>query len=128
MKTVERDAHPDLGVIGHEAELGDSRPNGPAMAAIVAAGFGSLVLGAFTTAAEASEALKGWLKWRAPVGPLSGKTGLAVAGWIGAWLLLGFLWRRKEVDFRKAVIATAVLIGLGLLGTFPSFFEQFTAE
>lgn len=103
------------------------RPNGPALAAVVAAAFGTFVLGVFTTLAEASEPLKEWLQFRKPVGPLSGKTSLAVAAWIGAWLVLAVAWRRREVSFRKGLIAAAVMIGLGALGTFPSFFERFAA-
>lgn len=109
------------------AEL-DDRPNGPAFAAVIAAGVGTFVLGFFTTLAEASEKLKDWLAWRNPVGPLSGKTSLGLAAWVGAWLVLGILWRRREIDERRAVIVSAILIGLGVLGTFPLFFERFAAE
>ena len=105
----------------------DDLPNGPAFAAVIAAAFGSFVLGVFTTLAEMSEGLKEWLKWREPVGPLAGKTGMAVIAWAVAWVALGILWRRRDVDARKAIVATAILIGLGVLGTFPSFFERFTA-
>jgi fluoride ion exporter CrcB/FEX len=101
------------------------KPNGPALAAVVAGAFGCFVLGFFTTIAEASESLRTWLAWSNPVGPLTGKTDLAVAGFAGAWLLLGFLWRGKEVDARKTVIVSLVLIALGILGTFPTFFERF---
>lgn len=106
----------------------ERRPNGPPMAAVVAAAFGCLVLGLFTTLAEASPSVKDWLMFRAPVGPLSGKTTLAVAGWILAWIVLGLAWRGKEVDSRRWIVVAAVLIALGLLGTFPSFFERFTPE
>lgn len=105
----------------------DDRPNGPAFASVIAAAAGTFVLGLFTTLAEASEKLKDWLNWRNPVGPLSGKTSLGLAAWAGAWLVLGIVWRRREIDERKAVIVSAILIGLGVLGTFPSFFERFAA-
>lgn len=108
-------------------DASDARPNGPPLAAVIAAGAGTFVLGLLTTLAEASAGLKNWLKFRAPVGPLAGKTTLAVAAWAGAWIVLAIAWRRKDVDVRKAIIATAILIGLGVLGTFPTFFEQFTA-
>ncbi|MBI4728699.1 MAG: hypothetical protein HY775_04260 [Acidobacteria bacterium] len=102
-------------------------PNGPAMAAVVAAAAGTFVLGLFTTLAEASESLAEWLKWSRPVGPLAGKIGLGLAAWAGTWIALGFVWRRREIDFRRPVILSAVLIGLGVLGTFPTFFERFAA-
>lgn len=103
----------------------DDKPNGPVFAAVIAAAVGTFVLGLFTTLAEVSEKLKDWLNWRNPVGPLSGKTGLAVVAWVGAWLVLGIVWRRREIDERKAIMVSAILIGLGVLGTFPSFFERF---
>ena len=116
--------------VGKSSHVGghDDRPNGPPLAAVLAAGIGSFVLGVFTTIAEASPDVKEWLMFRAPVGPLSGKTTLAVAAWAVSWLILGVAWRRRNLAFRPVVIATAVLIGLGLIGTFPSFFEQFTVE
>ena len=121
------DTHGDTKMATDPA-LERERPNGPVMAAVVAAGFGSFVLGLLTTLNEASTKLHDWLPFREPVGPLSGKTTLAVAGWAGAWIVLGLAWRRKEVDFRKALIASTVLLALGILGTFPTFFEQFTVE
>ena len=104
------------------------RTNGPALAAVLAAAIGTFVLGVFTTLAEASARIKEWLVFRDPVGPLSGKTTMAVAAWAVSWLLFGLLWRKKEIDARAVIIASAVLIGLGFLGTFPAFFEKFAAE
>lgn len=109
-------------------EFDQPRPNGPPLAAVVSAAFGSFVLGLFTTMAEASEAIKEWLKFKGPVGPLSGKTTLAVVAWLVAWAALGFAWRGKQVNLRTAVIVAAVLIGLGIVGTYPSFFEEFTTK
>jgi len=102
--------------------------SGPPFAAVLAAAIGTFVLGVFTTLAEVSAGLKEWLQFRDPVGPLSGKTTLAVAAWAVSWLVLGIAWRRKEIDMTRVIVAAAVLIGLGLLGTFPSFFEQFAPE
>jgi hypothetical protein len=104
------------------------RHNGPAFAAVIAAAIGSLVLGVFTTLAEASANVKDWLVLREPVGPLSGKTTMSVAAWVVSWVVFGVLWRNREVDSRAVIIASAVLIGLGLLGTFPAFFEEFATE
>jgi hypothetical protein len=110
---------------GISIDIETDRPNGPALAAVVAGAVGVFVLGAFTSAAEGSGKLKNWLNWRDPVGPLTGKTSLALAAWVGAWLLLGFLWRRKEVAFAKAVVVSILLIALGIVGTFPTLFERF---
>src|SRR5918994_2040591 len=58
------------------------KPEGPISAAIIAAGIGAAALGLFTTLAEASATVKDWLQWNDRVGPLSGKTLLAVAFWL----------------------------------------------
>lgn len=102
--------------------------NGPALAGAVAGGFGTFMLGLFTTLAEASESIKTWLTFSQPVGPLSGKVTVAVASWAFAWIVLGLAWRTRNVSIRTVVIATMVLLALGILGTFPTFFEQFAPE
>jgi hypothetical protein len=104
----------------------DRLHSGPAAAAFVASGIGCTVLGLLTTLAQAIPAVKNALNWWNPAGPLVGKTGLAVILWIAAWVLLHLLWRNKPVGISKAFVATLVLIILGLLGTFPLFYEMFT--
>lgn len=103
----------------------ETLPNGPAAAAILASGIGSMALGLFTTLAEASVAVKTTLNFYNPAGPLSGKTTVAVIVWLVAWRILHGLWKSEEVKFRKVFTAALILIGLGLLGTFPPFFEAF---
>ena len=100
--------------------------NGPAAAAILSAGIGSMVLGLFTTLAEAIVSIKNALVFYNPVGPLSGKTTLAVVAWLVAWIILGSLWKNKQVGFTGVFAASLILIILGLIGTFPPFFEMFS--
>ena len=99
--------------------------NGPALAALLASGIGVTVLGLLTTLAEASTAIKNALVINAGVGPLSGKTTYAVAAMFVSWLVLGLVMRGKRYDERPLFIAIFVLIGLGVLGTFPLFFDRF---
>ena len=101
------------------------KPEGPVTAAILAAGIGAFALGVLTTLAEASEGFKEFLTITEPVGPLSGKTIGAVIIWLVAWAVLHLMYRTKEVESRKALTVTLVLIGLGVLGTFPIFFQAF---
>lgn len=101
------------------------RPSGPAAAAMIAAGVGTLCLGILTTVAEASTGFASFLQWNDRVGPLSGKTILSVIAYAASWAALSGLWRRKEVPLRSALTATLVLAGLGLIGTFPKFFDLF---
>ncbi|MBI2941875.1 MAG: hypothetical protein HYY04_15705 [Chloroflexi bacterium] len=104
------------------------KPNGPAAAAILAAGIGSFVLGLLTAGAEAIPALKTALTWSAPVGPLSGKTGVAVIAYLVSWLILAILWRGQGIRFEKVYTATLILLALGLLGTFPVFYEALAVK
>ena len=66
--------------------------------------------------------------WYGPVGPLSGKTTVAVIIWLIAFEVLGTMWKDKEVDFSKVSLAAFISLALGILGTFPPFFELFAAE
>ena len=103
----------------------NSLTNGPAAAAILASGIGSLALGLFTCLAQALSVLDEALSFYDPAGSLSGQTTLAVVAWLAAWAILHLLWKRKQVDFGKVFGVTLILIGLGLLGTFPPFFQLF---
>lgn len=107
------------------------KPNGPVLAALLGAGIGSTVLGVFTTLAQAHAGFKALmdidknLGFAVGVGPLSGKTVYAVVTWLIAWAVAGYVMRGKNYEARPFFIATFVLIGIGLLGTFPLFFENF---
>jgi hypothetical protein len=110
------------------SDIERDKPIWPVAAAFLAAGFGVLVLGVLTTLAEASQSLKDWLQFFDPVGPLSGKTLLSVAAWLVAWIVLAFALRGREVSERAVYWATGAMMVLGLIGTFPTFFESFAAE
>ncbi|MBF0529368.1 MAG: hypothetical protein HQK55_08875 [Deltaproteobacteria bacterium] len=99
--------------------------NGPGAAASLAAGIGCLAVGLFTTLAEASPGFAGLLNFYGPVGPLSGKTLLGVLVWAISWAVLNGRWKKQSVNFSKMFVITLVLVGLGLLGTFPPFFDLF---
>jgi len=117
----------NLDTSGYDRELAEygEKPEGPVAAAILAAGVGALALGVLTTVAEASEGFKEFLTLSEPVGPLSGKTIGAVLIWLVAWVVLHLVYRNKAVESRKALTISLVLIGLGVLGTFPIFFQAF---
>lgn len=74
-------------------------PSGPTAAAMIAAGLGTLALGIFTTLAEASSAMHDFLEFNARVGPLSGKTILAVCVFLGSWAILAAVWRQANPPF-----------------------------
>ena len=99
--------------------------NGPAAAALLAAGIGSLALGLFVILAEASKSVNNAFNFYNPVGPLSGKTTVAIVIWILSWMILHSSWKNKQVGFTGVFTVSLILIVLGLLGTFPPFFDLF---
>lgn len=108
-----------------------AKPNGPVLAALLGAGVGSFVLGLFTTLAQAHSGFKALMDidknmgWAVGVGPLSGKSIYAVAAFLLTWAIAAFVMRGKSYEAQRFFIATFVLIGLGILGTFPLFYENF---
>jgi uncharacterized membrane protein YfcA len=85
-------------------------------------------LGLLTVLNEASERLHDWLagwEFNRGVGPLAGKTTVAVIVWAVAWVVLGLAWRRKEVNLKTWFWVAFVLGALGFVGTFPPVFEAF---
>ena len=97
--------------------------NGPIVAAMLAAGIGSSVLGLMICLAQGSKAISGMLNFYNPVGPLGGKTIVAVVIWFIAWGVLASKWKDQSADFGKMYKVTLILVGLGLLGSFPLFFD-----
>jgi len=118
-------SHINPGPAAHDEIDYPEKPEGPVAAAIIAAGVGALSLGILTTTAEASTSIKDFLSFYDPVGPLSGKTIGAVAIWLVAWVVLHMMYRDKGVGSRTALTSALVLIGLGVVGTFPIFFQLF---
>jgi hypothetical protein len=95
---------------------------------VLATGIGALTLGILTTWSEASTGMHDFLEFDEDVGPLSGKTIIATAAFFVSWALLTALWRRQNPPLRSVFIATAVLLALGVLGTFPTFFTAFASD
>lgn len=102
-------------------------PNGKPIAALMAAGMGSASLGILTILAEVSpKMIKPALNFYDPVGPLSGKTSVAVLIYFMGWLILNTFMKKRELDetFWLKIIFGLVLFGL--LTTFPPFYQLFT--
>lgn len=91
--------------------------NGAAMAAILAAGIGSLAMGVFVLANEAgvfaAPSLYG------PAGGLSGRSTLAVVVWLAAWGILHARWQGRTVASRRVFGWTLGLIAIAVVATFP---------
>jgi hypothetical protein len=59
------------------------------------------------------------------VGPLAGKTTVAVIVWLIAWLILGIAWRKRDINIRRVFWIGLVLGLLGVLLMFPPVFLAF---
>ena len=128
----QRIAHHDEDQAPELAELNlPDKPDGPAAAAMLAAGIGIFALGLLTVLSEVSVPLHDFLErleFGRGVGPLAGKTLLAVATWAVSWGILAALWRGKDVNLRSWFTVAVILGILGVLGTFPPIFLSFAPE
>ena len=101
----------------------DSLPNGPAAAAILAAGIGCATIGILAFAGDASGAIGRLLNIYNPTGTLSGVTTIAIIVWLVAWFALHRQWRRRTVAMGGVNVAAFVLLAVGFLLTFPPFMD-----
>ena len=102
-----------------------ARPSGPAAAAVLAAGLAAFALGALSVLTAASTTVSDALTLSDRVGDLSGVTTAVSLVFFAAWIVFATRWRRADPPLGRIAIASALLIGLGLLGTFPPFFNAF---
>jgi hypothetical protein len=98
------------------------RMGGTTAATLLASGIGCAAFGIAVVAAESLEPVKQLLTLSTAVGPLSGKAVVAVVIYLLAWAALFLACRKRTMDFAVVLRVTAVLVGLGLLGTFPPFY------
>lgn len=103
-------------------------PNGPFVAAMVAMGLGCFTLGLVTILTEASPAIKTFLNFYNPVGPLSGKSIIAISTYFLSWGILALIFRGKNVNLKSWMTFALVLTGLSFFMTFPLFYQLFTAK
>jgi hypothetical protein len=104
-------------------ETKETLHNGAAAAAMLAAGIGIFAFGVLVCLSENIKAVENFLTFSKPVGALSGKTDAMIIVWLVTWLVLGLMWKNRQVSFGKVFFVTMVLLALGLLGTFPPFFN-----
>jgi hypothetical protein len=100
-----------------------SHRSGPAAAVVLAAGLASFALGLLAVLTAASPSVSSALTLSDRVGDLSGVTTAVAVVFFAAWGLLAITWRRADPSLVRVAAASAVLIALGLLGTFPPFFD-----
>jgi hypothetical protein len=101
-------------------------PNGPVAAALLAGGLGAATIGVMTVLATASAPIKNALNWWNPAGPLTGLALTGVIVFLVGWLALHLAVRGKNVSFARFATVAFILLAVGLIGTFPPFFDLFT--
>jgi hypothetical protein len=96
-------------------------------AAFIAGGIGSFVLGLVIVLTEmpSGAGLKSFLTFVGPVGPLSGKTTVAVIAFFVSWAALHFAFKNRAFSLTRSFVIAIVLLVLGLLMSFPPVFEIF---
>lgn len=97
--------------------------NGGAMAAFVSGGIGAFATGLIVILNEAGVFTAPALY--APAGGVSGRTTFAAAIWLIAWAMLHNRWKGRDVEPGRGFAITLVLIGLGVLLTFPPLWALF---
>ncbi len=101
----------------HQPRPATSHPNGPGLAAVLAAGIGSFAMGAFVLANEAGLFVAPSLY--GPAGGLSGRSTFAVLVWLASWGVLHARWRARDVGAAGILGWTLLLTAIGLVATFP---------
>lgn len=91
--------------------------NGTAMAAFLGAGVGASAMGAIVLLNETG--LFAAPSLYAPAGGVTGRTTLASIVWLIAWGVLHHRWKSREVPPARVYWMTLLLVGSGVLATFP---------
>lgn len=102
---------------------GERAANGAAMASFAGAGIGAFAMGVVILLNEAGIFAAPTLY--GPAGGVSGRTTLAAVAWLLAWGVLHYRWKGREVEARRIYPVTWILIGLGVLATFPPVWGLF---
>lgn len=105
---------------------GAVKPDGPIVAALLAMGLGVVVYGVLVVLTEISTNVNTFLTLKDSVGPLSGKTIFGVLAWLVIWTALHFALRKTTLDLWRAFQISLVMLGIGVLFTFPIFFQLFS--
>ncbi|HZM04751.1 MAG TPA: hypothetical protein VFC44_17230 [Candidatus Saccharimonadales bacterium] len=109
--------NPDLPENQPEPEI----PNGAAAAAILSAGVGCLCVSLFGLLGDAFPTLSHLFNFYKPTGPLSGVTTTAIIIWLILWAVLSRSWKGRSLSMGRINIIAFLLLGVGLLLSFPPF-------
>ena len=99
--------------------------NGSGAAAILAAGIGCFLVGAFAVLGDKSAFFHAFFNFVKATGPLSGVTTLAIVIWLVVWAALRMRWRNRSVPLARINAVSIALLILSLLLTFPPIGDLF---
>ncbi|MBI2184121.1 MAG: hypothetical protein HYU39_04085 [Thaumarchaeota archaeon] len=107
------------------------KPNGPAVAALLSAMIGILILGAINVGTEASSSFstsmlevgKVWIPNAQGIGPYSGKETIMVVGWLLSWVALHLALRRKDVNLKTPTAMFVIGLVLATLFVYTPFID-----
>ena len=99
--------------------------NGPAAAALLSAGAGCCAMGILYIAGNVSPIMNKVLSIYKPAGALSGVSTGSIIVWLVLWAVLARRWAKRDVELNRVGIWSAVLLGAGLLLTFPPIARLF---
>ena len=92
---------------------------------MLAAGIACFTLGLLSILTAASGAVSDAMTLSDRVGDVSGLSVVTAATYFIAWGSLAIVWRRANPPLARIAAASGALVGVGLLGTFPPFFNLF---
>ena len=106
-------------------------PSGIAVAALLASMAGMLalaVVNVFTAASKDFNAWvhgvgKLWMPGAAGIGPYSGKETISLVVWLGAWVVLHYALRRRELKLSTWLVVFLVGVGVATTLIWPPVFE-----
>ena len=110
----------------------NEKPTGIAAAAILAVPLGLLALAISHIMDDLSPAGrswvhawgKAWMPGAEGIGPYSGKETLALLTWIGSWIILHLILRRKNVDLTRSGILFLIGVGVATTLLWPPMTEK----
>lgn len=110
-------------------EVGRVKVNGPAVAAILAAMLGPLIMGVVNVGTVASADFsnlvlsigKLWIPSAQGIGPYSGKETFLLAGWLVSWGILHMTLRKKDMHLTIPMVVFMVGMLLATLFVYTPF-------
>jgi hypothetical protein len=118
---------------GETARAPEARtmPTGAAVAALMAAMLGMLALAVVNVFTAASKPFntwvhdvgKLWMPGAAGIGPYSGKETISLLVWLGAWVLLHYALRGREMRLSTWLVVFLAGVGVATTLIWPPVFE-----